>query len=187
MIEHACLAVRVARGCNSTLGANLPSCVRQNDADADRYQGGNKWISSGPSPRARLTTARSGSAAARRRRSPRHTARRCTSSTRRPCARGRAPTGKRWPRHYPGTAQAAYASKAYLCTAIAQLFAEEGLDLDVVSGGELHVALQAGFPRRAHPLPRQQQVAGGADPGARSRHRPHRRGQLPRAWSCWRS
>ena len=35
-------------------------------------------------------------------------------------------------RHYPGTAQAAYASKAYLCTAIAQLFDEEGLDLDVV-------------------------------------------------------
>jgi diaminopimelate decarboxylase len=49
-------------------------------------------------------------------------------------------------RHYPGTAQAAYASKAYLSTAIAQLFAEEGLDLDVVSGGELYVALQAGFP-----------------------------------------
>jgi diaminopimelate decarboxylase len=48
--------------------------------------------------------------------------------------------------HYPGTAQAAYASKAFLCTAIAQLFAEEGLDLDVVSGGELYVALRAGFP-----------------------------------------
>ena len=62
-----------------------------------------------------------------------------------PCARRRAPTGKRC-EHYPGTAQAAYASKAYLCTAIAQLFAEEGLDLDVVSGGELYVALRAGFP-----------------------------------------
>ncbi len=49
-------------------------------------------------------------------------------------------------RHYPGTAQVAYASKAYLCTAIAQLIAEEGLDLDVVSGGELYVALRAGFP-----------------------------------------
>ena len=48
--------------------------------------------------------------------------------------------------YYPGTAQAAYASKAYLCTAIAALFADEGLDLDVVSGGELYVALQAGFP-----------------------------------------
>ncbi len=48
--------------------------------------------------------------------------------------------------HYPATAQAAYAAKAYLCTALAQLIAEEGLDLDVVSGGELYVALQAGFP-----------------------------------------
>ncbi len=49
-------------------------------------------------------------------------------------------------RYYPGSAQAAYAAKAYLCTALAQIFAEEGLDLDVVSGGELHVALAAGFP-----------------------------------------
>jgi diaminopimelate decarboxylase len=49
-------------------------------------------------------------------------------------------------RHYPASAQAAYASKAYLCLATAQLFEEEGLDLDVVSGGELYVALQAGFP-----------------------------------------
>jgi diaminopimelate decarboxylase len=48
--------------------------------------------------------------------------------------------------YYPGSAQTAYASKAYLCLAIAQLFAEEGLDLDVVSGGELYVALRAGFP-----------------------------------------
>jgi diaminopimelate decarboxylase len=49
-------------------------------------------------------------------------------------------------RHYPGTTQPAYASKAFLCTAIARLFAEEGLDLDIVSGGELYVARQAGFP-----------------------------------------
>ncbi len=49
-------------------------------------------------------------------------------------------------RSYPGTAQTAYAAKAYLCTAIAQLFAEEGLDLDVVSGGELSLAVAAGFP-----------------------------------------
>ncbi len=53
--------------------------------------------------------------------------------------------------HYAASSQVAYASKAYLCTAIAQLFAEEGLDLDVVSGGELHVALRAGFPpERVH-------------------------------------
>jgi len=48
--------------------------------------------------------------------------------------------------HYPGSAQVAYAAKAYLCTALAQLFAEEDCQLDVVSGGELYIALQAGFP-----------------------------------------
>jgi diaminopimelate decarboxylase len=40
----------------------------------------------------------------------------------------------------------AYASKAFLCVAMARLVNEEGLDLDVASGGELHVALAAGFP-----------------------------------------
>jgi len=40
----------------------------------------------------------------------------------------------------------AYASKAFLCTAMARLVGEEGLDLDVATGGELHVALRAGFP-----------------------------------------
>ena len=39
-----------------------------------------------------------------------------------------------------------YASKALLNTAIAQLVASEGLGLDVVSGGELFVALRAGIP-----------------------------------------
>lgn len=48
--------------------------------------------------------------------------------------------------HYPGPAQVAYASKAYLNLALAQLFAQEDLSLDVVSGGELYVARQAGFP-----------------------------------------
>ena len=49
-------------------------------------------------------------------------------------------------RAYPGSAQIAYASKAFLCTALAQLWAREGLDLDVVSGGELAIALAAGLP-----------------------------------------
>jgi diaminopimelate decarboxylase len=49
-------------------------------------------------------------------------------------------------RYYPGPAQVAYASKAYLNLALAQLFAQEDLSLDVVSGGELYVARQAGFP-----------------------------------------
>jgi diaminopimelate decarboxylase len=41
---------------------------------------------------------------------------------------------------------AAYASKAFLCVAMARLVAEEGLGLDVATGGELFVALHAGFP-----------------------------------------
>lgn len=42
--------------------------------------------------------------------------------------------------------QVAYASKAFLCTEMANLCAEEGMSLDVVSGGELYTALLAGFP-----------------------------------------
>jgi diaminopimelate decarboxylase len=47
--------------------------------------------------------------------------------------------------HYPA-AKAHYASKALLNSAVARLVAEERLGLDVVSGGELYVALRAGFP-----------------------------------------
>jgi diaminopimelate decarboxylase len=38
-----------------------------------------------------------------------------------------------------------FASKAFPCTAVLSLFAEEGLWCDVASGGELHLALAAGF------------------------------------------
>jgi diaminopimelate decarboxylase len=38
----------------------------------------------------------------------------------------------------------AYATKAFLCRAMARLAAEEGMALDVSTGGELHVALDAG-------------------------------------------
>jgi diaminopimelate decarboxylase len=41
---------------------------------------------------------------------------------------------------------ATYASKAFLCSAMARLVHEEGLRLDVATGGELHVALSAGVP-----------------------------------------
>jgi len=44
------------------------------------------------------------------------------------------------------TAQVAYASKAFSSVAMAQLANEEGLSLDVVSGGELYTALAAEFP-----------------------------------------
>src|SRR6202451_769156 len=38
-----------------------------------------------------------------------------------------------------------FASKAFPCTAVLALFAQEGLWCDVASGGELHLALCAGF------------------------------------------
>lgn len=40
----------------------------------------------------------------------------------------------------------AYASKAFLCTAMARLVHEEGMCIDVSTGGELHIALRAGVP-----------------------------------------
>ena len=46
---------------------------------------------------------------------------------------------------YPN-AQAVYASKAYINPALARIFAEEGLGLDVVSGGELAVAMAGDVP-----------------------------------------
>jgi diaminopimelate decarboxylase len=45
-----------------------------------------------------------------------------------------------------GAGNVAYAGKAFLCSAMARLVADEGLQLDVATGGELHVALRAGFP-----------------------------------------
>src|SRR5947209_8045565 len=41
---------------------------------------------------------------------------------------------------------AAYASKAFLCLAMARLVREEGMDIDVASGGELFVALESQMP-----------------------------------------
>jgi len=48
---------------------------------------------------------------------------------------------------YPGRATVCYAAKAYLAPWLLALLAPEGLGLDVVSGGELHVAVAADFPR----------------------------------------
>lgn len=44
-------------------------------------------------------------------------------------------------------AEVAYASKAFSSIAIYEVAKEEGLSLDVVSGGELYTAIQADFPR----------------------------------------
>src|SRR3954471_14976198 len=44
-----------------------------------------------------------------------------------------------------------FASKAFACTAVLRLMASEGLACDVAGGGELHMALKAGFdPGRIH-------------------------------------
>jgi diaminopimelate decarboxylase len=48
--------------------------------------------------------------------------------------------------HAFGAESVHYAAKAFLCTEVARWVAEEGLSLDVASGGELAVALRAGFP-----------------------------------------
>ena len=45
-----------------------------------------------------------------------------------------------------GGADVYYAGKAFLCTSVARWIHEEGLGLDVCSGGELAVAIRAGFP-----------------------------------------
>ncbi len=76
---------------------------------------------------------------------------------------------------YPGSSTAAYASKAYLCTAIAQIFEQEGLDLDVVSGGELFVALRAGFPASRIHFHGNNKSAEELDEALGRGHRPHRR------------
>src|SRR4051794_20150034 len=42
--------------------------------------------------------------------------------------------------------QVVFASKAFPCSAVLELLQEEGLWCDVASGGEMHLALRAGFP-----------------------------------------
>ena len=59
-------------------------------------------------------------------------------------ARARAFTGALAERH-AGPGEIVFASKAFPCTAVLRVFAEEGLGCDVASGGELHLALRAGF------------------------------------------
>ena len=54
-------------------------------------------------------------------------------------------------RVHDGPGEVVFASKAFPCTAVLRIFAEEGLGCDVASGGELHLALRAGFaPERLY-------------------------------------
>ena len=62
-----------------------------------------------------------------------------------------------------------FASKAFPCTAVYRLLAEEGLACDVASGGELFLALRGGFDPAADLLPRQRQVG---RPSSARRSRP---------------
>ncbi len=48
-----------------------------------------------------------------------------------------------------GPGRAIYATKAFLCKAMARLAYDEGMRLDVATEGELHVALEAGVPASA--------------------------------------
>jgi diaminopimelate decarboxylase len=47
-------------------------------------------------------------------------------------------------RHYPGESLIVYASKAWNCLAVCALASQEGIGIDVVSGGELQTAVAAG-------------------------------------------
>jgi diaminopimelate decarboxylase len=52
---------------------------------------------------------------------------------------------------HDGPGEVLFASKAFPCTAVLRVFAEEGLGCDVATGGELHLALRAGFaPERIY-------------------------------------
>ena len=73
-----------------------------------------------------------------------------------------------------------YAGKAFLCTAVARWVAEEGLRLDVCTGGELAVALRAGFPGAGVALHGNNKSDAELDRAARQRRRPDRRRLLRR-------
>ena len=49
-------------------------------------------------------------------------------------------------KNYNGNGKPIYASKAFSCKEIYRIVLSEGLDVEVVSGGELYTALQAGVP-----------------------------------------
>lgn len=50
---------------------------------------------------------------------------------------------------YGGNGQVLYASKAFSCKAIYAVARDEGIGIDVVSGGELYTAVKAGFPAKS--------------------------------------
>ena len=49
-------------------------------------------------------------------------------------------------RYFPAGSVPEFASKAFCCKQIYRIMAEEGIDIDVVSPGEIYTAKTAGFP-----------------------------------------
>lgn len=49
-------------------------------------------------------------------------------------------------KYYGGNGLCLYASKAFCCKEMCRIIADEGLGLDVVSGGEIYTAVKSGFP-----------------------------------------
>ena len=94
---------------------------------------------------ASTSAAASRSAAATRSSSRASSARPPTSSPRTTCARARGLSRRGARRRRTPDLQVVFASKAFPCTAVLALFAQEGLGCDVASAGELHLALRAGF------------------------------------------
>ena len=150
-------------------------------------------------PRAlpRSTTAGCRSAAATRSSWRASSARPPTSSPRTTCAPARGSSRPRWPPLTTGAGEVVFASKALPVTAVLRIFAEEGLSVDVASGGELDLALNAGFEPAPHRPARQREVRGRAAGGRRRRRRHDRarrrgsrppradRARGPRASACW--
>ena len=50
--------------------------------------------------------------------------------------------------NYGGHGMVAYASKAFCCKEMCRIAGEEGLGLDVVSGGEIYTAASVNFPMK---------------------------------------
>ena len=85
----------------------------------------------------------------------------------------------RWRRAFESSyphVEVEYAGKAFLCLAMARLVAEEGLNLDVASAGELYTALKAGFPPRRLVLHGNNKSADELRDGPRRRRGAHRGG-----------
>ena len=93
--------------------------------------------------------------------------------------------------HHDGPGEVIFASKACPVTAVLRVFAEEGLGCDVASGGELHLALKAGFePARLYlhgNAKGEDELAAAIAAGVGDRGRRQRRGRRQARRACCRA